>query len=74
MDEFSIMRLTRLLETYKLKHGRDITEAELEHEGFANEVVGKAVNDGMLDKYQVTNEKGSRENRYKLHHDWRSLK
>lgn len=74
MDPFSIRRLTRLLSDYKSRHGRDINEAELLAAGFDNDLIGAAVRQELLDRYQVTTPKGNRENRFKLHKDWRSLK
>ena len=74
MDPFTLARLTRLIEHYKETHGRDIAEAEILAESFTAADLNYVVNKGMVDKYQVTNAKGSRENRFKLHRDWRSLR
>lgn len=74
MDPFSLKRLTRLVQTYKETHGRDIAEAEILAASFTPEDVNFVVNKGVVDKYQVTNAKGARENRFKLHRDWHTLK
>jgi hypothetical protein len=74
VDDFTIIRITRIIGTFKKTHGRDISAAELEAAGVAAAEVDYLVRKGAVDKYQVTNGKGARENRFKLHHDWRSLK
>lgn len=73
MDDFTFIRIKRLIGAYKQAHGRDISEAEILKEGFAAAVLDQLVRQGVIDKYQVTTDKGSRENRFKLHRDWRSL-
>jgi len=74
MDEFTAQRLGRFLAGYKQSHGRDASHAELISAGFDDAVIDGAVRAGMLDKHQVTTGKGSIENRYKLHRDWRTLR
>ena len=74
MDDFTLIRITRLIGGYKQAHGRDISEAEVLQAGFAPSVLDQLVREGIVDKYQVTTGKGSRENRFKLHRDWRSLR
>ena len=74
MDDFTIMRITRLVGAFKKTHGRDISEGELTTEGVAAADLDYLVRKGAIDKYQVTNAKGARENRFKLHRDWRTLK
>jgi hypothetical protein len=74
MDPFSLTRLKRLIESYKHAHGRDIAEAEILAAGFTSDDVSYVVKKGLVDKYQITNAKGSRENRFKIHRDWHSLK
>jgi hypothetical protein len=75
MDEFTIMRITRLVASFKENHGRDISEAELTADAkIAPSDVAYLVRKGVLDKYQVTTGRGSRENRFKMHRDWRTLK
>jgi hypothetical protein len=74
VDEFTAQRLTRFLSGYKQSHGRDASHADLTQAGFSDSVIDGAVRAGMLDKHQVTTGKGSVENRYKLHKDWRSLR
>ena len=74
MDDFTLIRITRLIGAYKQTHGRDISEAEILKEGFAPAVLDQLVRKGVVDKYQVTTGKGSLENRFKLHRDWRSLR
>ena len=74
MDEFTLIRITRLIGAYKQTHGRDISEGEILKAGFPASVIDQLVRKGVVDKYQVTTGKGSLENRFKLHRDWRSLK
>lgn len=74
MDEFTIVRITRLIGSYKQTHGRDISESEILAQGIAAQDLDTLVRKGVVDKYQVTSGKGSRENRFKLHKDWRSLR
>lgn len=75
MDEFTVARITRLIASFKEAHGRDISETELTtdaHVGPSD--VDYLVRKGVLDKYQVTTGRGNRENRFKIHRDWRSLR
>ncbi len=75
MDDFTLLRITRLVGSYKQSHGRDISEAELTTQGhLAATDLDELVRRGVLDKYQVTTGKGSVENRFKIHRDWRSLR
>lgn len=74
LDEFTATRFTRYLSSFKKDHGRDVSHAELEKAGFQTADIDTAVRKGLLDKYQVTTGKGSTENRYKLHRDWRALR
>jgi hypothetical protein len=74
MDEFTIMRLTRFLSSFKHEHGRDASESDLETAGFSPAQIDGAVRKGALDRYQVTTGSGSRQNRFKIHRDWRSLR
>ncbi len=74
MDEFTIIRLTRFVEGFKKDHGHDAAGADLERAGFDKTQVDYLVHRGVLDKYQVTAKAGRRENRFKLHRDWRTLK
>lgn len=74
MDEFTFQRLKRLIESYKGAHGRDISETEVQVQGFQAQDLDTLVRKGVLDKYQVTTGTGSRENRFKLHRDWRALR
>ncbi len=75
MDEFTIMRISRLVASFKETHGRDISETELTADAkVAPADVDYLVNKGVLDKYQVTTGRGSRENRFKIHRDWRTLR
>lgn len=74
MDEFTLIRLTRLVGTFKHSHGRDISESELREQGISASDLDDLVRRGVVDKYQVTTGKGNRENRFKLHRDWRTLK
>jgi hypothetical protein len=74
MDEFTMIRITRLIGTFKESHGRDISEAEILNEGIPPSALDHLVREGVIDKYQVTSGKGSRENRFKVHRDWRSLR
>ena len=73
MDEFSVIRIVRLIDGFKKTHGRDISEAELAKEGVLGPDISHLVTKGALDKYQVTNGEGSLVNRFKVHKDWRSL-
>jgi hypothetical protein len=74
LDEFTLQRITRLIDSYKSTHGRDISEAEVIAHGFTAKDLDGLVRKGLLDKYQVTTGKGTCENRFKLHRDWRSLR
>jgi hypothetical protein len=74
VDDFTIIRITRLIGAFKKTHGRDISAAELTAAGVAAAEIDYLVRKGAVDKYQVTNDKGARENRFKLHKDWRTLK
>lgn len=74
MDEFTIVRITRLIGAHKQANGRDISESELLAQGIAAKDLDALVRRGVVDKYQVTSGKGSRENRFKMHKDWRSLR
>ena len=74
MDEFTIVRITRFIGSFKENHGRDIAESELVQHGVSPAEIDYLVRQGIVDKYQVTTGKGSRENRFKLHRDWRSLR
>lgn len=73
MDQFTLTRLQRLLETWKARHGRDISNAELSAAGIDSEVLKNAIGRGLVEKYQATNQNGSKENRYRLRKDWREL-
>lgn len=75
VDEFTIMRISRLVASFKDSHGRDISETELTADiKVAPNDIDFLVRKGVLDKYQVTTGRGTRENRFKIHRDWRSLK
>jgi hypothetical protein len=74
MDDFTLIRATKLIGAFKQSHGRDISEAELRAQGIAAETIDALVRKGIVDKYQVTTGKGNQENRFKLHRDWRSLR
>jgi len=74
MDEFTAVRITRFIGSFKESHGRDISESELVQHGVSPSEIDYLVRQGIVDKYQVTTGKGSRENRFKLHRDWRSLR
>jgi len=74
MDEFTRIRILRLIGSFKKSHGRDINEAELKAGGVSPADLDHLVRDGLLDKYQVTAGAGNVENRYKVHRDWRELK
>lgn len=74
MDDFTFIRITRLIGSHKQSHGRDISEAEVLAQGIKAQDLDTLVRKGVLDKYQVTTGKGSRENRFKLHKDWRTLR
>ncbi len=75
MDEFTIMRISRLVASFKENHGRDISETELTADAkVVPSDVDFLVKKGVLDKYQVTTGRGSRENRFKIHRDWRTLR
>lgn len=73
MDAFTKARLARYLGQFKQDHGRDARESELLDAGFSASNIDAAVRAGLLDKYQVTVGSGARENRFKLHRDWKSL-
>lgn len=73
MDQFTKIRLIRLLETWKSKHGHDISAKDFDTQGFGQDVVKKALALGIIEKYQATNAAGAKENRYKLLKDWRTL-
>ena len=74
MDEFTLTRLTRFITMFKREHGRDAAESDLEKLGFSSTQIDDAVRRRILDKYQVTTNTGARQNRYKIHRDWRSLR
>jgi hypothetical protein len=74
MDDFTLLRITRFIGSFKKDHGRDPSHADLERAGFANPDIDYVVRRGAVDKYHVTTGTGARENRYKLHRDWRSLR
>ncbi len=74
MDEFSILRVTRMVDAHKKNHGRDISESELTASGVAVADLAYLVKRGVITKYQVTTGKGAVENRFKLYRDWRTLK
>lgn len=74
MDEFTRQRICRLVDNHKKSYGRDISEAELTSEGVEGAHVAHLVHRGVLEKYQVTTGKGAKENRFKLHRDWRTLR
>ena len=71
MDEFTKIRLTNLLSTFKSKHGRDISGKELEAEGFTGEQIKDLVKSGYIRKYQVNMTSGAIENRYCLQKGWK---
>ena len=73
VDAFTVARIVRLMSQFRESHGRDINEAELFEAHVTAPQVAHLVRSGLVDKYQVTNAKGGRENRYKVHKDWRSL-
>jgi hypothetical protein len=73
LDEFTLQRILRLIGAHKQTHGRDVSEGELRAAGIAATVLDRLVRGGVVDKYQVTTGKGSTENRFKVHKDWRSL-
>jgi len=74
VDEFSILRVTRMVDAHKKNHGRDISEAELTASGVAASDLAYLIKRGVITKYQVTTGKGAVENRFKLYRDWRTLK
>ena len=74
MDDFTLIRITRFIGAFKKDHGRDPAHADLEKAGFANADIDHVVRRGAVDKYHATTGTGARENRYKLHRDWRSLR
>lgn len=74
MDEFTLIRLTRFVGAFKHEHGRDAAESDLKKAGFSSAQLAEAVRKSILDKYQVTTQTGARENRYKIHREWRSLR
>ena len=74
VDTFTRTRLVKFLASFKVEHGRDASERDLESAGFAPDLVAKLVREGAVTKYQVTSGAGSRENRFKLAQDpdsWR---
>lgn len=74
LDDFTYQRITRLIDAHKKTFGRDISEAEVAAAGVGNQELDALVRQGIIDKYQVTTGKGTVENRFKLHRDWRSLR
>lgn len=72
MESFTLRRLVSLVKDFKQANGRDISKAELEKQ-FTQEIIKKALVQGLIIKYQTTSGKGSKENRYKLNVDWKSL-
>ena len=73
-DQFTTARISKVLDDFRHRHGRDISMGELNANGFSAEVVDDLVRNGLLTKYQVVAKGGRRENRFKLATDWRSLK
>ena len=69
MDEFSILRVTRMVDAHKKNHGRDISEAELTASGVAASDLAYLIKRGVITKYQVTTGKGAVENRFKLYRE-----
>lgn len=74
VDPFTIARVTRMIAAFKTTHGRDISEGELQAQGIESQTIDYLVKKSVVDKYQVTTGRGTRENRFKIHRDWRSLK
>jgi hypothetical protein len=73
-DQFTTARISKLLDDFRHRYGRDISMGELNANGFSSTVVDDLVRNGLLTKYQVVAKGGRRENRFKLATDWRSLK
>jgi hypothetical protein len=73
-DQFTKLRISKLLDDFRHRHGRDISMGELNANGFSTTAVDDLVRNGLLTKYQVVAKGGRRENRFKLATDWRSLK
>jgi hypothetical protein len=73
-DPFTTLRISKLLDDFRHRYGRDIAMGELNANGFSTTVVDDLVRNGLLTKYQVVAKGGRRENRFKLATDWRSLK
>jgi hypothetical protein len=73
-DQFTTLRISKLLDDFRHRYGRDISMSELNANGFSTTTVDDLVRNGLLTKYQVVAKGGRRENRFKLATDWRSLK